>query len=115
MPPGSGLSLASSLQFATNPQINRPGNTTGAYGGFILPKTSHLGSAADDSNDSAPLVSMGLLSLGGRLNEKTMAPLLQWLIDHDRPQLALEIARIFLNWYNVQGVYAAFAESQSSH
>ena len=57
----------------------------------------------------------GLLSLGGRLNEKTMAPLLQWLIDHDRPQLALEIARIFLNWYNVQGVYAAFAESQSSH
>jgi glycosyltransferase involved in cell wall biosynthesis len=57
----------------------------------------------------------GLLSFGGRLNEKTMAPLLQWLIDHDRPQLALEIARIFLNWYNVQGVYAAFAESQSSH
>ncbi|MBE9203776.1 glycosyltransferase [Synechocystis salina LEGE 06099] len=57
----------------------------------------------------------GLLSLGGRLNEKTMAPLLQWLIDHGRPQLALEIARIFLNWYNVQGVYAAFAESQSSH
>lgn len=57
----------------------------------------------------------GLLSLGGRLNEKTMAPFLQWLIDHGRPQLALEIARIFLNWYNVQGVYAAFAESQSSH
>ncbi|MBE9195377.1 glycosyltransferase [Synechocystis sp. LEGE 06083] len=57
----------------------------------------------------------GLLSLGGRLNEKTMAPVLQWLIDHGRPQLALEIARIFLNWYNVQGVYAAFAESQSSH
>ncbi|QUS59266.1 glycosyltransferase [Synechocystis sp. PCC 7339] len=57
----------------------------------------------------------GLLSLGGRLNEKTMAPLLQWFIDHGRPQLALEIARIFLNWYNVQGVYAAFAESQSSH
>ncbi len=57
----------------------------------------------------------GLLSFGGRLNEKTMAPLLQWLIDHDRPQLALEIARIFLNWYNVQGVYAAFAESQSTH
>lgn len=57
----------------------------------------------------------GLLSLGGRLNEKTMAPLLQWLIDHGRPQLALEIARIFLNWYNVQGVYAAFAESQTSH
>jgi glycosyltransferase involved in cell wall biosynthesis len=54
----------------------------------------------------------GLLSLGGRLNEKTMAPLLQWLIDRGKPQLALEAARIFLNWYNVQGVYAAYAEAQ---
>ncbi len=52
----------------------------------------------------------GLLSGGGRLNEKTMAPLLQWLIDRGKPQLALEIARIFLNWYNVQGVYAAQAD-----
>ncbi|NBD15226.1 MAG: glycosyltransferase [Cyanobacteria bacterium] len=47
----------------------------------------------------------GILSLGGNLNEKTMRPLLQWLIDHGRSQLALEIARIFLNWYNVQAVY----------
>jgi hypothetical protein len=39
-----------------------------------------------------------------------MAPFLQWLIESGRPQLALEIARIFLNWYNVQGVYAAHAE-----
>lgn len=54
----------------------------------------------------------GVLSLGGRLNERTLAPLLQWLIDHNKPQLALEIARIFLNWYNVQGVYAAYAEQQ---
>jgi glycosyltransferase involved in cell wall biosynthesis len=54
----------------------------------------------------------GLLSLGGRLNENTMAPLLQWLIDRGNPQLALEAARIFLNWYNVQGVYAAYMESQ---
>lgn len=54
----------------------------------------------------------GLLSLGGRLNERTMAPLLQWLIDSGRPQLALELARVFLNWYNVQGVYAAYAEMQ---
>jgi glycosyltransferase involved in cell wall biosynthesis len=54
----------------------------------------------------------GLLSLGGSLNERTMAPLLQWLIDHNRPQLALEIARIFLNWYNVQGVYTAYRQSQ---
>jgi glycosyltransferase involved in cell wall biosynthesis len=55
----------------------------------------------------------GLLSLGGTLNERTLAPFLQWLIDQKRPQLALEIARIFLNWYNVQGVYAAYRESQS--
>jgi glycosyltransferase involved in cell wall biosynthesis len=54
----------------------------------------------------------GLLSLGGRLNEQTMAPLLQWLIDRGKPQLALEAARIFLNWYNVQGVYAAYAEAR---
>lgn len=54
----------------------------------------------------------GLLSLGGQLNERTMAPLLQWLIDRNQPQLALELARVFLNWYNVQGVYAAYAEMQ---
>lgn len=52
----------------------------------------------------------GLLSLGGRLNEQTLAPLLQWLIDRGQSQFALEVARIFLNWYNVQGVYAAQAE-----
>jgi glycosyltransferase involved in cell wall biosynthesis len=50
----------------------------------------------------------GVLSLGGWLNERTMAPFLQWLIDQNRPQLALEAARIFLNWYNVNGVYAAY-------
>jgi glycosyltransferase involved in cell wall biosynthesis len=54
----------------------------------------------------------GILSLAGRLNERTLAPFLQWLIDRGKPQLALEIARIFLNWYNVQGVYAAYAEMQ---
>ncbi len=54
----------------------------------------------------------GLLSLGGQLNERTMAPLLQWLINRNQPQLALELARVFLNWYNVQGVYAAYAEMQ---
>ncbi|WP_017302964.1 glycosyltransferase family 2 protein [Spirulina subsalsa] len=53
----------------------------------------------------------GILSLGGRLNERTLAPLLQWLINQGKPQLALEIARVFLNWYNVQGVYAAYAQS----
>jgi glycosyltransferase involved in cell wall biosynthesis len=54
----------------------------------------------------------GVLSLGGRLNERTMAPFLQWLIDRGKPQLALEVARIFLNWYNVQGVYEAYADLQ---
>lgn len=54
----------------------------------------------------------GILSVGGLLNERTMAPLLQWLIDRGKPQLALELARLFLNWYNVQGVYAAQAEMQ---
>jgi glycosyltransferase involved in cell wall biosynthesis len=53
----------------------------------------------------------GVLSAGGRLNEKTLAPLLQWLIDRGKPSLALEVARIFLNWYNVQGVYAAYRET----
>ena len=55
----------------------------------------------------------GVLSLGGMLNERTMAPFLQWLIDQGKPQLALEIARIFLNWYNVKAVYAAGRELQA--
>lgn len=54
----------------------------------------------------------GTLSLAGRLNERTIATLLQWLINQGKPQIALEVARIFLNWYNVQGVYAAYAEMQ---
>ncbi|MFM2429203.1 MAG: hypothetical protein RLZZ511_416 [Cyanobacteriota bacterium] len=56
----------------------------------------------------------GVLSCGGRLNEKTLAPLLQWLIDRGKPSLALEVARIFLNWYNVQGVYAAYREATNA-
>ena len=55
----------------------------------------------------------GGLSLGGRLNEKTMAVFLQWLIDHDKSQLALEISRIFLNWYNVKAVYSAYTNLNS--
>jgi glycosyltransferase involved in cell wall biosynthesis len=56
----------------------------------------------------------GLLSCGGRFNEHSMTPLLQWLIDRGKSQLALEIARIFLNWHNVKGVYAAYKEIQQS-
>ena len=52
----------------------------------------------------------GTLTLRGTLNEKTMQPLLLWLIERGKPQLALEIARIFLNWYNVKSVYAANRE-----
>ncbi|XLQ11041.1 MAG: glycosyltransferase [cyanobacterium endosymbiont of Epithemia adnata isolate EadnSB Bon19] len=55
----------------------------------------------------------GFLSLGGSLNERTLAPVLQWLINQGKPQLALEIARIFLNWYNVRGVYTAYRELQT--
>ncbi|OCQ90102.1 family 2 glycosyl transferase [Nostoc sp. MBR 210] len=53
----------------------------------------------------------GILSLNGLLNERTMAPFLRWLIKLGKPQLALEVARIFLNWYNVKGVYEAYAQS----
>jgi glycosyltransferase involved in cell wall biosynthesis len=56
----------------------------------------------------------GVLSLNGMLNEKTLAPLLQFLIDRGKSQLALEIARIFLNWYNVRAVYSAYAEQRES-
>ncbi|WP_413163509.1 glycosyltransferase family 2 protein [Capilliphycus salinus ALCB114379] len=52
----------------------------------------------------------GILTAGGRLNERTMAGVLQWIISQGKPQLALEIARIFLNWYNVRAVYAAYRE-----
>ncbi len=53
----------------------------------------------------------GTLSLWGFLNERRVQPLLRWLVKQNRPQLALELCRIlFLNWYNVQGVYAAYRE-----
>ncbi|WP_019508875.1 glycosyltransferase family 2 protein [Pleurocapsa sp. PCC 7319] len=52
----------------------------------------------------------GLFSLRGMLNERTLKPLLQWLITRNQPQLAEQVARIFLNWYNVQSVYAAYNE-----
>lgn len=54
----------------------------------------------------------GILSIGGRLNERTLKPILVWLINHGKPQLAEQVARIFLNWYNVQGVYTAYNQSR---
>ena len=52
----------------------------------------------------------GILSLGGRLNERTLKPIMQWSIERHQPQLAEQVARIFLNWYNVKAVYAAYSE-----
>ena len=49
-----------------------------------------------------------ILSLGGSLNERTMKPLLKWLIDLGNPQLAEQFARIFLNQYSVQEVHHAY-------
>ena len=54
----------------------------------------------------------GILSLNGRLNERTLKPILQWLINLGKPQLAEQVARIFLNWYNVRGVYTAYNETK---
>ena len=50
----------------------------------------------------------GILSLGGMLNERTLKPILKWLINRNQPQVAEQVARIFLNWYNVKAVYAAY-------
>lgn len=52
----------------------------------------------------------GLLTANGRWNEQTWSPLLQYLIEHHHFQLALGIARIFLNWYQVQSTYRAYAQ-----
>ena len=57
----------------------------------------------------------GILSLGGKLNEGTLKPVLRWLIERQQPQLAEQVARIFLNWYNVQAVYAAYQEQDCSN
>jgi glycosyltransferase involved in cell wall biosynthesis len=51
-----------------------------------------------------------VLTLGGLLNERTLRPLLGWLIAQNKPQFALEVARIFLNWYTVQAVFSAYNE-----
>ena len=47
----------------------------------------------------------GVLSLGGTLNERSLKPVVRWLIARGQPQLAEQVSRIFLNWYNVKGVY----------
>lgn len=52
----------------------------------------------------------GLLTFNGQLNEQTLFPLLRLLIHYHRPHIALGIARIFLNWYQVQSAYTAYAQ-----
>jgi glycosyltransferase involved in cell wall biosynthesis len=52
-----------------------------------------------------------ILSLGGLLNERSMKPLLKWLIDRNKPQLAEQCARIFLNQYSVKEVHSAYQAS----
>lgn len=49
----------------------------------------------------------GVLSLGGRLNEETLQPLMSWLIARGKVNLSYQVARIFLNWYCLQGLKAA--------
>jgi len=50
----------------------------------------------------------GALTFGGTLNERTLAPLLRWLCRRGKPGWALEVARIFLNWYSVESMFAAW-------
>ncbi|MEL6556021.1 MAG: glycosyltransferase [Cyanobacteria bacterium J06621_11] len=52
----------------------------------------------------------GVLSLGGLLNERTLGPVMRWLIAQGHPQLSQQVSRIFLNWYNVNAVHAAYRE-----
>lgn len=52
----------------------------------------------------------GLLTANGRWNEQTLSPLLRFLINHHRSQIALGIARLFLNWYQVQSTHIAYAQ-----
>lgn len=56
----------------------------------------------------------GVLTLQGHLNEQSLNPLLQFLIRHHHPQIALGIARIFLNWYQVQSTRRAYTQHRET-
>ena len=49
----------------------------------------------------------GCLSLGGLLNERSLKPLMEWFMAQGKPNVAYQIARIFLNWYSLQGLKQA--------
>lgn len=51
-----------------------------------------------------------LLTINGQLNERSLTPLLQFLIHHHHSQTALGIARIFLNGYQVQSTHLAYTQ-----
>ncbi|WP_404786126.1 glycosyltransferase family 2 protein [Altericista sp. CCNU0014] len=58
----------------------------------------------------------GGLSLGGRLNERSLRPLMEWLIRRGQPGIAYQVARIFLNWYSLQGLRQAMhLQGSASH
>jgi GT2 family glycosyltransferase len=52
-----------------------------------------------------------LLCLGGLINERSLRPLLAWLIRHGKPGLAMELLRLPLNRI---GVRALFAEARQA-
>ncbi|GAQ85736.1 hypothetical protein KFL_002510130 [Klebsormidium nitens] len=45
-----------------------------------------------------------LLTFGGLLNERTLEPLLRWLVRSGQPGIALAMLSPVLNWYTVQAV-----------
>ena len=47
-----------------------------------------------------------LLTLGGLLNERSLRPLLAWLIRRGKPDLAMELLRLPLNRIGVRALYA---------
>ena len=53
----------------------------------------------------------GLLSVGGLLNEKTLGPVMRWLIDSGHPQLSQQVSRIFLILFIVNALHVAYREA----
>ena len=47
-----------------------------------------------------------VLTLGGLVNERTLKPLLSWLIQRGQPSLALELLRLPLNRIGVEALYS---------
>jgi hypothetical protein len=47
-----------------------------------------------------------LLTLGGLLNERSLRPLLGWLIRRGHPGLAMELLRLPLNRIGVEALYS---------